>query len=86
MEARGLDPACACRPLNCPPRVTHPRFDTSTVKQLRGEEARRILMVRLAEKVSGRTKPVVETQEINVFGSNAGAPSGKRGPIRNTFV
>ena len=86
LQEEGLDIGCVCRPLFCPPRVISSTADTSFVTQLRGDEARRILMIRLASIASNRTRPVVETQIINEFGSNAGAPSGIRGPLRNNFV
>jgi hypothetical protein len=85
-SSAGIDLGCVDVPLGCPPRVLYNPQNTGYVTPIRGEIARQVFMVGMASRAPGRTRSVVEGQEVNAFGSNAGAPAGARGPIRNSFI
>jgi len=85
-SAAGIDLGCVGRPLGCPPRALYNPQNTGYVTPIRGEIARQAFMVGMASRAPGRTRSVVEGQVVNAFGSNAGAPAGARGPIRNSFI
>ena len=84
-ESVGCNPGCIGIPPSCPPRVFYKPIETAGVRPILGNTTTRVQYIGIASRAPGRTRRVITSQNVNIYGSRAGAPGGSGASLRNSF-